>query len=109
MSFSNDYFEIKSEYGYALIKYNEEESDGLAYLDTITIKEEYQGRGFGGKLIEDVLDWAFESEYRMVIVHARPLVDDNRKEDLIRFYEKHGFKKSEDYVAFVGTYMEIDL
>ena len=107
--FFNGYFEIKNEYGYALIKYNEEELDGLAYLDVITIEDKYQGMGFGGRLLEEVLDWAFESEYSKIIVHARPLVDDNRKEDLIRFYEKHGFKKSEDYVAFVGTYMEIDL
>lgn len=111
MDLPNDFIEVKNAFGYAIleIKDDDEKQDGIVHLTTLTVDEAFQSKGHGGNLLETILDDAHEYGCKKVIVHARPLMDDAKQNDLVRFYETHGFKKSDLYVALNGVYMEIDL
>lgn len=111
MSLPDEYYEIKNEFGYGLLKKGteSEELEGIVFLETLYINKENQCNGHGGLLLEELLDSAFEFDYKKVIVHARPLVDDANQQALIDFYKKHDFTKSTVYSALLGVYMEINL
>ena len=108
MELANGFYEVSNHFGYGLLK-EDVHDNRVAILDTLTIDENSQGKGYGGYLLEKLLDDAFEFGYEKVVVHARPLWDDSRQKDLIRFYEKHGFTKSNSYISYLGVYMEIGL
>lgn len=108
MGLRNGFYEVSNPFGYGLLTEDTHDSR-VAILDTLTVDEIYQGEGHGGSLLEEILDDAFEFGYKKLVVHARPLWDDSRQKDLIRFYEKHGFTKSNSYASYIGVYMEIGL
>lgn len=101
-----DDFELNEDEGFAILKPLEE--DGTAILDSLVVYEDLQGLGHGSRILELILDYAYEEfELHTVYVHARPLVDDSRQADLVRFYESHGFEPTDEYIPRVGTYLKI--
>jgi ribosomal protein S18 acetylase RimI-like enzyme len=71
-------------------------------LMNIAVDEPFRGRGIGGAMIEKAVGIAAELGYREIILGTGT---EDCAPDLIRFYERHGFRKShlrKDY--FVEKY-----
>lgn len=58
-------FEIPLDDGTATLDYEEEGGDVLDFTSTV-VPEELRGRGIGGELVGQALDWAREHGYRVI-------------------------------------------
>ena len=106
-----DYYRRESECGYAELKKGtaEEEANGTVWLDTLLIEEENRGSGEGTRLLQDILDDAFEFGCKKVVVHAMTLEFIEYQPLIEQFYIKNGFSVDKDYVIHQGKIMSIQL
>lgn len=70
------------------------EIDAL-YLNRVNVPNDYQNRGVGSALIEELKASARHSGHKFVIVEPGGY-DPDRQEDRIRWYERHGFIKQDE-------------
>ena len=106
-----DYYTRESECGYAELKKGtpEEETNRIVWLDTLFIEEEYRGSGKGTRLLQEILDDAFEFGYKKVKVHAMTLEFMAYQPLIEQFYIKNRFSVDNGYAIHQGKIMSIQL
>lgn len=60
---------------------------GLTKLQALSVAEEYRGRGYGGQMLEDVVQRAERSEF--ILIYGS--FDGRHRPHLADFYDSHGF------------------
>ena len=106
-----DYYTRESEFGYAELKKGipKEETNGVVWLNKLFVEEEHRGSGEGTRLLQYILDDAFEFGYKKVAVHAMTLEFMEHQPLIEEFYIKNGFSVDKDYVIHQGKIMSIQL
>lgn len=66
-------------------------TDELAYIKRLIVKEDYRKQGLGEKLLQKALQFAKDRGFKTIYAGT---VKENQT--AIQFYEKHGFKRSDD-------------
>jgi GNAT superfamily N-acetyltransferase len=88
------------------ISYNKTVNKGE--LTFLFVKENYRKIGFGKRLMKLAIENATKNNICNLTVYAKPHSNPYMtKQQLINFYEKYGFKITEDTVE--GTYMKCEL
>jgi len=80
--------------GFAMEK---ESEGGEFYIDTLSVRPAYQGKGIGKELITAAINWARELGHQKVGLLVNP-----ENPDAKRLYESLGFRK-ENEVVLLGT------
>ncbi len=60
------------------------------------MREDFQGKGLGTKLVSELLDWAKELGYKKVILETGELLAES-----CHVYQKVGFVKIENYGPYI--------
>jgi len=85
----SDFFEVSC-LGNRIVGYIIGEiKDGWGHIITIAVVEEYRRRGIGSRLLKDFIEYAKSKGVYDIYLEVS-----TKRVDAIRFYEKHGFKKS---------------
>lgn len=61
----------------------------VGYIRNIRVVGEMRGRGLGGQMLDAAVEAMRHAGVRRVFLHATP--ERGKSEDLVRFYERHGF------------------
>lgn len=64
------------------------------FINRVNVPSAYQGRGFGSLLVTTLIDKARDVGFKRIVVTPGGY-DPDRKDDQIRFYQRHGFKQQE--------------
>ncbi|MGC9031634.1 MAG: GNAT family N-acetyltransferase [Minisyncoccia bacterium] len=67
---------------------NDLHSQPIGYLEDVFVKEEYRGRGFGTKLVKEMIEKAKKENCYKIVCTSR-----FTKPEVHQFYEKLGFTK----------------
>ncbi len=102
---TGNYITVKKDYG--VIEFGLETlSDGeeALFINDISIKPEFQGKGYGSKIIQNAIEYAKKQE---IPVALRASVGGHydtestmSQEDLIEFYKKFGFESKPELSNF---------
>jgi GNAT superfamily N-acetyltransferase len=102
---AGDYITVKQSYGnieFGLETMSDREE--ALFINDIYIKPEYQGKGYGSKIIQSAIEYA-EKQGMPVALRASVgghynIKSDMSQQDLINFYKKFGFKLRPDLSNF---------
>jgi len=102
---TGDYVTVKKNYG--VVEFGLEIlSDGeeALFINDISIKPEFQGKGYGSKIIQNIIEYAKKQDLPIALrasVGGHYNVKSNMsQEDLIKFYKKFGFENRPDLSNF---------
>lgn len=66
-------------------------------LKRVFVREEYQGKGLGTKLVLELIKWAKELGYKRIILETGELL-----QEACHVYQKVGFEKIENYGPYIS-------
>ncbi|MCP1996906.1 GNAT family N-acetyltransferase [Flavobacterium sp. HSC-61S13] len=89
---------ISSRYGLELHPENETQA-GELYLDTLAVAPSAQGKGIGSSLLQHIIQYAREQQYKQV-----GLLVDFENPNAQKLYERVGFKAKETLTFMGGEY-----
>jgi GNAT superfamily N-acetyltransferase len=67
--------------------------DSFAYLTNTYTKPEFRGKGIGAKLLQNVIDWAKDEDFELLLVYP--------SEEAITFYGRLGFENDKEVLKLV--------
>jgi ribosomal protein S18 acetylase RimI-like enzyme len=73
--------------GFAIVEWNQEPDEVIAYIQTIEVAPEARGRGVGRKLLDHIEDSARHAGACLIWLHVR-----EANASAIRLYEAHGYR-----------------
>ena len=102
---TGNYITVKKDYG--VIEFGLETlSDGeeALFINDISIKPEFQGKGYGSKIIQNAIEYAKKQEIpialRVSVGGHYDTESTMSQEDLIEFYKKFGFESKPELSNF---------
>lgn len=67
--------------------------DSFAYLTNTYTKPAFRGKGIGGELLQQVIDWAKDEDFELLLVYP--------SEETINFYGRLGFENDREVLKLV--------
>lgn len=67
--------------------------DSFAYLTNTYTKPEFRGKGIGGELLKNVIEWAKGEDFELLLVYP--------SEESVNFYERLGFENDKEVLKLV--------
>ena len=80
----------------AIREYQHDDIENATELKRVFVRENFQGKGLGTKLVGKLLDWAKELGYRKVILETGELLAES-----CHVYRKVGFVKTDNYGPYI--------
>ena len=81
----------------AIREYQYGDIDNATELKRLFVREEFQGKGIGTKLVLELIEWAKELGYRKLILETGELLQES-----CHVYRKVGFNKMDNYGPYVS-------
>ena len=81
----------------AIREYQYGDIENATEIKRVFVREEFQGKGIGTKLVSALLDWAKELGYRKVILETGELLAES-----CHVYRKLGFEKIDNYGPYIA-------
>lgn len=80
----------------AIREYQYGDIENATELKRVFVREEFQGNGFGTRLVNELLEWASELGYKKVILETGELLQES-----CHVYRKVGFRKIDNYGPYI--------
>ena len=81
----------------AIREYQYGDIDNATELKRVFVRDEFQGKGIGTKLVLELIEWAKELGYRKLILETGELLQES-----CHVYRKVGFNKMDNYGPYVS-------
>ena len=81
----------------AIREYQYGDIDDATELKRVFVREEFQGKGIGTKLVLELIEWAKELGYKRVILETGELLQES-----CHVYRKVGFEKIDNYGSYIS-------
>ena len=81
----------------AISEYQYGDIDNATELKRVYVRDEFQGKGIGTKLVLQLIEWAKELGYKKLILETGELLQES-----CHVYRKVGFNKIENYGPYVS-------
>ena len=81
----------------AIREYQYGDIDNATELKRVFVREEFQGKGLGTKLVLELIEWAKELGYKKMILETGELLQES-----CHVYRKVGFNKMENYGPYAS-------
>ena len=81
----------------AIREYQYGDIENAVELKRVFVREDFQGKGLGTKLVSELLDWAKELGYGKVILETGELLAES-----CHVYRKAGFVKTDNYGPYIA-------
>ena len=81
----------------AIREYQYGDIDNATELKRVFVRDEFQGKGIGTKLVLELIEWAKELGYRKLILETGELLQES-----CHVYQKVGFNKMDNYAPYIS-------
>ena len=81
----------------AIREYQYGDIDNATELKRVFVRDEFQGKGIGTKLVLELIEWAKELGYRELILETGELIQES-----CHVYRKVGFNKIDNYGPYIS-------
>ena len=81
----------------AIREYQYDDIDDATELKRVFVRDEFQGKGIGTKLVLELIEWAKELGYKRLILETGELLQES-----CHVYRKVGFEKMDNYGPYIS-------